>query len=73
MVLLSKNSKNVDNLYIPVETFICVRNQEDRYCIVCKAVLPDRYKGRARIYCGDDCRNAYTKRKVYRDKKAVSK
>ena len=32
-------------------------------CIECGAVLPYRYKGRQRIYCGNTCRKNYTSRK----------
>ena len=32
-------------------------------CIECGAVLPFRYKGRQRIYCGNTCRKNYTSRK----------
>lgn len=36
------------------------RKTEIKYCINCGTTLPDRYKGRQRIYCGILCRKAYT-------------
>lgn len=39
------------------------RRSEDKYCINCNSTLPDRYKGRQRIYCSSMCRKIYTANK----------
>jgi len=39
------------------------RRTEDKHCINCGTTLPDRYKGRQRIYCGNLCRKTYTANK----------
>lgn len=40
--------------------------QENTTCINCGNTLPDRYKGRARIYCSPNCRKEYIKKKEAR-------
>ena len=40
------------------------RRTEIKYCINCGTTLPDRYKGRQRIYCGNLCRKIYTANKA---------
>ncbi|MBC8429813.1 MAG: hypothetical protein H8D92_00290 [Pelagibacteraceae bacterium] len=37
-----------------------MRRDEPKHCIECNATLPWRYKGRQRIYCGNECRKLYT-------------
>lgn len=39
------------------------RRTESKYCINCGMTLPERYKGRQRIYCGQLCRKIYTSEK----------
>lgn len=46
-----------------------MHNKNSHYCINCDAELPDRYKGRQRIYCCNQCRKAYTARKLDEGKK----
>lgn len=37
-----------------------MKHRVEHHCIECGATLPDRYKGRQRIYCGSICRKIYT-------------
>jgi hypothetical protein len=36
------------------------RRSEVKHCINCNMTLPDRYKGRQRIYCSPLCRKVWT-------------
>jgi len=40
------------------------RRSETKHCINCGMTLPDRYKGRQRIYCSAMCRKTYTANKT---------
>jgi len=36
------------------------RRSEPHLCVECGGILPERYKGRQRKYCNNNCRNLYT-------------
>lgn len=39
------------------------RRSETKHCINCNMTLPDRYKGRQRIYCSPLCRKEWASKK----------
>jgi len=39
-----------------------MRRADIHYCIECGSILPDRYKGRQKKYCNNNCRKVYTMR-----------
>ena len=63
---LEQKALNKDYIYSYI-----MRRDKIFKCVECGTILPPRYKGRQRIYCGNTCRKNYTSNRPLQDMLSV--